>query len=259
MGHACGYDTRLTSINRNVTSRMALYQTQTLHPDAEGIDRAAAWLADGHLVALPTETVYGLAGDATSDLACARIFEAKGRPRFNPLIVHLPSREAARGIAEFPGDAEALAVLDAGPCTVGVESTILAPGPEGTRLLREGGLPREAVEPLTGPLVPDTTPGTVQAPGQLGSHYAPAAALELNSDLSDPRAIRVDFAAAQADLTLSRTGDLVEAAASLFRTLHEADALATARNLPIHIAPIPDRGLGRAINDRLRRAAAPRS
>lgn len=340
MGHACGYDTRLTSINRNVTSRMAPYQTQTLHPDAEGIARAAAWLADGQLVALPTETVYGLAGDATSDLACARIFEAKGRPRFNPLIVHLPSREAARGIAEFPGDAEALAgafwpgpltlvlplkpghglsplvtggletvalrvpehgvmqavlaklggpvaapsanpsgrispttaahvlaglsgriaaLLDAGPCTVGVESTILAPGPEGTRLLREGGLPREAVEPLTGPLVPDTTPGTVQAPGQLGSHYAPAAALVLNSDLSDPRAVRVDFAAAQADLTLSRTGDLVEAAASLFRTLHEADALATARNLPIHIAPIPDRGLGRAINDRLKRAAAPRS
>ena len=109
MGHACGYDTRLTSINRNVTSRMAPYQTQTLRPDAEGIDRAAAWLADGQLVALPTETVYGLAGDATSDLACARIFEAKGRPRFNPLIVHVADRAAL----DFYQETEApIALLD---------------------------------------------------------------------------------------------------------------------------------------------------
>lgn len=325
--------------NQNVTSQMPVHQTETLTPDAEGIARAAALLRTGQLVALPTETVYGLAGDATIDMACARIFEAKGRPRFNPLIVHLPSREAAEAIAEFNATARDLAqafwpgpltlvlplkpghglsplvtggldtvalripehatmqavlsalggpiaapsanrsgrispttathvlsglsgriaaVLDAGPCPVGVESTILAPGPDATRLLREGGLPREAIEPLTGPLRTDTTPGRISAPGQLGSHYAPAASVALNSDLSDPATIRVGFGPAEAEFSLSRTGDLVEAAANLFRILHEADAQATKRGVPIHIARVPEKGLGRAINDRLRRAAAPR-
>ena len=315
-------------------------KTETLTPDPAGIARAAALLAEGQLVALPTETVYGLAGDATSDLACARIFEAKGRPRFNPLIVHLPTLDAVERIAVmtatahelaqafWPGpltlvlplreghglsplvtagldtvairlpahpamravlaafggplaapsanpsgrisptsaahvlaglDGRIAAVLDGGPCGVGLESTILAPTDTGTRLLREGGLPRETIEALTGPLTADTTPGKVQAPGQLSSHYAPRAPVVLNSPLDDPAAIRVGFGPGEADLTLSASADLTEAAANLFRILHEADALATARNAPaIHIAPIPDRGLGRAINDRLTRAAAPR-
>jgi len=319
---------------------MALHQTKTLLPDAAGITAAAALLKGGQLVALPTETVYGLAGDARSDLACARIFEAKGRPRFNPLIVHLPSLAAARAIADFPGDALALAeafwpgpltlvlplkpghglsplitagldtvalrvpehpvmqavltefggpvaapsanpsgritattaahvlagldgkiaaVLDAGPCPVGLESTILAPGPDGTRLLREGGLPPEAYEGLCGPVHPDTTPAKVTAPGQISSHYAPTATLVMNSDLSDPATIRIGFAGPGPDLTLSPGGDLVAAAASLFSILHQADALARATGATeIHVAPVPDTGLGRAINDRLRRASAPR-
>lgn len=319
---------------------MAHGKTEILMPDDAGVARAARLVADGQIVGLPTETVYGLAGDATSDLACARIFEAKGRPRFNPLIVHLPTLEAAERIADLNATARALAatfwpgpltmvlplrtghglsplvtagldsvalrlpahpvmravlqafggpiaapsanpsgrispttaahvlaglegriaaVLDGGPCGVGVESTILAPSDTGTRLLREGGLPREAVEGLTGPLVTDTTPGKVQAPGQLSSHYAPGAPVVLNSDLSDPKTIRVGFAQDGPDLTLTASGDLTEAAANLFRVLHEADRLATERNAPaIHVAPIPGTGLGRAINDRLSRAAAPR-
>ncbi len=319
---------------------MAHGKTEILMPDDAGVARAATLLSAGQLVGLPTETVYGLAGDATSDLACARIFEAKGRPRFNPLIVHLPTLEAADRIAMLNDTARALAsafwpgpltmvlplreghglsplvtagldsvalrlpahpvmrrvleafggpiaapsanpsgrispttaahviagldgriaaVLDGGPCGVGVESTILAPSGSGTRLLREGGLPREAIEGLTGPLVTDTTPGKVQAPGQLSSHYAPGAPVVLNSDLGDPQTIRVGFGQDGPDLTLTASGDLTEAAANLFRVLHEADALATARHATsIHFAPIPDKGLGRAINDRLTRAAAPR-
>ncbi len=319
---------------------MALHQTETLIPDENGISRAAALLRDAQVVAVPTETVYGLAGDATSDIACARIFEAKGRPRFNPLIVHVPSLDAAFEISVFSDAARDLAqafwpgpltlvlplkpshglsplvtagletvairvpahpvmqallaevgtplaapsanpsgrisatstahvlaglngkiaaVLDAGPCTVGVESTILAPDADGTRLLREGGLPREAIEPLTGPLITDTTPGRVQAPGQLSSHYAPAARVILNADLTDSNAVRIGFGTAPADLTLSASGDLVEAAANLFHILHEADVFATDHGASeIHIAPIPGKGLGRAINDRLTRAAAPR-
>jgi L-threonylcarbamoyladenylate synthase len=315
-------------------------KTELLSPDPAGIARAADLLSEGQLVGMPTETVYGLAGDAENDMACARIFEAKGRPRFNPLIVHLPSLEAAERLAIlnpmarklaaafWPGpltlvlplrdghglsslvtagletvalrlpahpvmravltafgrpvaapsanpsgrispstaqhvlsglDGKIAAVLDGGPCGVGLESTILAPSAHATRLLREGGLPREAIEPLTGPLGTDTTPGKVQAPGQLSSHYAPHTPVRLNCPLTDPEAIRVGFGPGNADLTLSASGDLIEAAAKLFSTLHAADDLACTRQAAeIHIAPIPDQGLGRAINDRLTRAAAPR-
>jgi L-threonylcarbamoyladenylate synthase len=315
-------------------------QPEILLEDSEGIARAAALLTQGALVAIPTETVYGLAGDARNDTACARIFEAKGRPRFNPLIVHLPGLDAVAEIAELSNSARDLAqafwpgpmtlvlplkpghglsplvtagletvairlpahptarailtafggpiaapsanpsgqispttashvidglgdrvaaVLDAGSCAVGLESTILAPSDTGTRLLREGGLPREAIEPLTGPLITDTTPGRIEAPGQLSRHYAPSVPMQLNAPLDDMSAVRVGFTEADGgDLALSQSGDLVEAAAALFRVLHEADALArTQGKAAIHVAPIPETGLGRAINDRLRRAAAP--
>ncbi len=320
---------------------MSQYQTELLAPDAAGIAQAAGLLADGHIIAMPTETVYGLAGDATNDVACARIFDAKGRPRFNPLIIHLPSLDAARQIAVLTKEAEALAkafwpgpltlvlplrpghglsqlvtaglntvairipahpiarallsalpfplaapsanpsgrisptspshvmaglkgklagILDGGTCDVGLESTILAAGPP-PRLLREGGLARETIEPITGPLLTDTTPGKVQAPGQLSSHYAPVAQLHMDSNLLDDRAIRIGYGPGMAsDLTLSTSGDLVEAAANLFSILHRADALANERGATeIHVAEVPNRGLGRAINDRLNRAAAPRA
>jgi len=314
---------------------------EDLSPDPNGIARAAALLRAGQLVALPSETVYGLAADATQDAAVAAIYAAKGRPDFNPLIVHLPDLDSALALADFPGPALALAqafwpgpltlvlplkpghglsprvtaglatvalrvpahpvmqavlraaerpvaapsanpsgqisattaahvraslgqriaaILDGGATPVGVESTILAPAATGTRLLREGGLPQEVITPLTGPLLSDTTPGArIEAPGQLASHYAPRTKL-LCGGTPQPGEITIGFGPAKADLNLSENGDLSEAATRLFAILHQADALAQSRHASaIRVAAIPDTGLGRAINDRLRRAAAPRS
>ena len=318
-----------------------MIQPEILADTAAGHTRAADLLRQGALVALPTETVYGLAADATNDAAVAAIFTAKGRPGFNPLIVHVPDRATAETLAAFSDSARALAdafwpgpltlvlplkpghglsarvtaglpsvairvpahpamqavlraaarpiaapsanpsgkisatcaahvlaglgdkigaVLDAGPCTVGVESTILAPEPGGTRLLRDGGIPREAIAPLTGPLISDTTPGAkIQAPGQLASHYAPKTPLRLGG-APTPDTIFIGFGPMTCDVNLSPKGDLAEAAAQLFAALHQADAMAAARNAAaIIVADIPDHGLGRAINDRLRRAAAPQT
>lgn len=318
-----------------------MHSAEDLLSDNAGIARAAALLRAGALVALPSETVYGLAADATQDDAVAAIYTAKGRPDFNPLIVHLPDLDSAMTIADFPGAARALAdafwpgpltlvlplkpghglsarvtaghatvairlpahpvmqavlratarpiaapsanpsgkisattaahvraglgariaaILDGGPTQVGVESTILAPGPDGTRLLREGAIPREAITPITGPLITDTTPGArIEAPGQLASHYAPLTPLHLGGT-AQPGEIIIGFGPMTCALNLSENGDLVEAATRLFATLHQADALAQNHSAPaIRVAPIPEMGLGRAINDRLRRAAAPRA
>ncbi|MGR3465722.1 L-threonylcarbamoyladenylate synthase [Limimaricola sp.] len=313
--------------------------TRHLDPDETGLKRAAEMLRHGGLVSFPTETVYGLGGDATDDAAVARIFEAKGRPSFNPLIVHLPDAEAveayclmddtARRLAAtfWPGAltlvlpirpyagisklvtagldtlavrvpdhplAQALlrrtarpvaapsanpsgrvsptnvqhvlsglagrieAVLDGGACGVGLESTILDCTGDTPALLRAGGLPVEAIEaclgaPLAlGPVAPATAPS---APGQLVSHYAPRGTVRLNATETEPGETYLGFGALGADLNLSPTGDLVEAASRLFDCLHQLDAMGATR---IAVAPIPDHGLGRAINDRLRRAAAPR-
>jgi len=315
-------------------------ETLVLSPDAAGVQRAAALLQAGGLVALPTETVYGLAGDARSDLAVARIFEAKGRPRFNPLIVHVPDVAAAEAVAVlddrarrlaaafWPGPltmvlpvraeaglsalvtaglesvavrvpahplAQALlrafggplaapsanpsgkvspttaahvmeglsgrigAVLDGGPCAVGVESTIIGLTGEAV-LLRPGGVPVEALEAVLGaPVALRDEAAAVTAPGQLASHYAPEARVRLEARAARPGEVWVGFGpgCAGAALTLSARGDLVEAAARLFAVLREADRLAGPEGA-IAFAPVPEAGLGRAINDRLGRAAAPR-
>jgi L-threonylcarbamoyladenylate synthase len=313
--------------------------TACLAPTPDGVAQAADLLRKGGLVALPTETVYGLGGDARSDRAVARIFAAKGRPRFNPLIVHLPDVAAARGLALFDTRADALAaafwpgpltlvlplragsglsdlvtaglptvalripahpvarallqvfggplaapsanpsgrisptraahvmeglggridaVIDGGTCAVGVESTIV--GLEGAaRLLRPGGVPAEALETALGlPLLPPEA-GQITAPGQLAAHYAPGAPVRLDAVAARPNEVWIGFGpqSAGAALTLSEAGDLVEAAARLFHSLREADRLAGPGGA-IAVAPIPETGLGRAINDRLRRAAAPR-
>ncbi|MGZ2256720.1 L-threonylcarbamoyladenylate synthase [Roseobacter sp. A03A-229] len=307
----------------------------TLRPDAAGIDQAAGLLARGALVAFPTETVYGLGADARNGEAVAAIYAAKGRPSFNPLIVHLPSTDAARALVQWGDTADRLAqafwpgpltlvlplreghglsglvtaglptvalrvpaqpsaqtllrafggpvaapsanpsgrisattaahvvdglgdtvaaVLNDGPCAVGLESTII--GLDGApTLLRAGGLPLEAIEAaLGGPLDQSTTPVAITAPGQLASHYAPRAALRTNAVTAEPDELLLGFGQMQADLNLSERGDLHEAAANLFEMLHRLDAMGQ----PIAVAPIPDHGLGRAINDRLARAAAPR-
>ncbi len=310
--------------------------TELIAPDAAGVVRAAVLLRQGALVAFPTETVYGLGGDARSDLAVARIFAAKARPRFNPLIVHVPDLAAAREFAVFDARAEAVAaqfwpgpltlvlplreaglsalvtaelgsvalrvpahplaqallrefggplaapsanpsgrvsptraghvldglagriaaVLDGGACAVGVESTILGLV-DRPQLLRPGGVAVEALEAVLGWSLPlGGSAERPNAPGQLASHYAPVSAVRLAA--VDVRAgeVRLGFGAGVCDLNLSASGDLVEAAANLFHLLRQADALAAGRG--IAVAPVPEIGLGRAINDRLRRAAAPR-
>jgi L-threonylcarbamoyladenylate synthase len=311
--------------------------TERLSADPAGIARAAALLRAGGLVAFPTETVYGLGGDARDDHAVARIFAAKGRPRFNPLIAHVPDLAAAERLAVFDDRARAVAaafwpgpltlvlplregsglsalvtaelptvairvpahpvaqallrafggplaapsanpsgkvsptraghvleglsgriaaVVDGGACAVGVESTIL--GLDGPPvLLRPGGVPAEALEALLGPLATGGDAAKPNAPGQLVSHYAPGAAVRLEAADARPGEVRLGFGSSGGDLNLSPSGDLVEAAAALFHLLRQADALAGPGGT-IAVAPIPETGLGRAINDRLRRAAAPR-
>ena len=318
------------------TLRHAMPDTENLQPDAAGLARAAAILATGGLVAFPTETVYGLGGDARNSLAVAGIYEAKGRPRFNPLIVHVADLAMAETFARFDDRARALAaafwpgpltlvlpllpgtglsllvtaeletvairipahpvaqalirtfggplaapsanpsgkvsptraahvaqglsgriaaILDGGACDVGVESTILGlDGP--ATLLRPGGVALEALEGLIGPVALHQNGDKLTAPGQLASHYAPAAPLRLNA-LPEPGEVHIGFGPGGATLNLSPTGNLAEAAANLFHMLREADRLAGPQGR-ISAALIPNQGLGRAINDRLARAAAPR-
>lgn len=311
-----------------------------LPASAAAIAEAGERLRAGGLVAIPTETVYGLAADATNDRAVARIFEAKGRPHFNPLIVHYASRDdvardvvvsavAARLAERFwpgpltlvlprrpdgrisllasagldtlavriPDHAVARAVIEAcgrplaapsanrsgevspttadhvsaslgrsvdliidgGPCRVGIESTVLDVTGPAPSILRPGGVPREALEALLGPVVEED--GAVEerprSPGQLLGHYRTARPLRLDArEASGDEALlafgpRVPHGA-RATLNLSPTGDLVEAAANLFAMLR---ALDRPDHMTIAVMPVPDTGLGRAINDRLRRAA----
>ena len=309
--------------------------TETLPPTAQGIARAAKLLQDGALVALPTETVYGLGADARNGEAVAGIYAAKGRPSFNPLIVHLPDIETAKRYVEWTDEADRLAqafwpgaltlvlplkpdsglsslvtaglpslavrvpahpamrqvlqaldgpvaapsanpsgkisattaahvlagldgkiaaVLDDGACSVGLESTII--GLTGLRptLLRAGGLPSEAIEAALGQTLEIVDGAEIIAPGQLASHYAPGAAVRLDAETAGPGEVLLGFGTMICDLNLSPAGDLTEAAANLFDHLHQLDATGQ----QIAVAPIPNNGLGRAINDRLARAAAPR-
>ena len=158
---------------------------------------------------------------------------------------------AAHVLAGLSGRIDA--VLDGGPCKVGVESTIVATSP--LRLLRPGGLPVEALNAALGsPLAEDTNPDTPSAPGQLVSHYAPNARVALNQTEG---AFMLGFGEVDGQLNLSPSGDLHEAAANLFAMLRQMDELASDTDI-IRVAPIPMTGLGLAINDRLTRAAAPR-
>ncbi|MEM6483050.1 MAG: L-threonylcarbamoyladenylate synthase, partial [Pseudomonadota bacterium] len=145
------------------------------------------------------------------------------------------------------------AILDAGDCTLGLESTIVGLS-DTPRLLRPGGLPSEVIERAIGAPLAGAGDG-INAPGQLSSHYAPRSRLRLNATASRQGEKMLGFGAVDGDLTLSSSGDLVEAAALLFRHLHTLDASGAAA---IAVAPVPEKGLGRAINDRLRRAASER-
>ena len=295
--------------------------------DDTAIAEAARLVMDGLPVAVPTETVYGLAADATNPAAVARIYAAKGRPSFNPLIVHVADLEAAERLGRFDDQARALAeahwpgpltlvvplregsgiagivtaglpsialrvpahpamqallaatarplaapsanasgrisptraahvlaslggriplIIDGGATQRGIESTIVAATGGPLRLLRRGPIEIDAAEP---------TGDAIEAPGQLASHYAPIKPLRL--DATEPRdgEFLIGYGPVVGDVSLSPTGDPVEAAASLFDLLHQADASDQPR---IAIASIPGPALAAAIRDRLTKAAAPR-
>jgi L-threonylcarbamoyladenylate synthase len=150
------------------------------------------------------------------------------------------------------------AVIDGGPCAVGLESTIMLADLDPI-LLRPGGVTQEAIESVLNQPVSRSggDPRAPTAPGQLASHYAPVASVRLNATSAAKGEVMVGFGPVSGALSLSPAGDLAEAATRLFHTLREADKMA-GPNGRIAFAPIPETGLGRAINDRLRRAAAPR-
>lgn len=308
------------------------------------ISQAASILREGRLVALPTETVYGLAANALDPVAVAKIFAAKERPFFDPLIVHLPDIDWLPKVAsEFSPIAQQLAlrfwpgpltlvlpkteavphlvtsgsgsvgvripdheltrevlrlagvpvaapsanlfgrlspttaehvrrqlgdrvdaILDGGPCRVGVESTILKFDGDRATLLRAGGVPLEEIESLIGPVRRPEPQNTDQpaAPGMLPGHYAPwtplvvvdtvprhapwprSGLLQLQDEPPTSGFSKIEV--------LSATGDLVAAAANFFQSLHRLDAAGLDGIVAVRF---PERGLGRALNDRLNRAA----
>jgi L-threonylcarbamoyladenylate synthase len=308
----------------------------------EAIGQAAQALARGDLVAFPTETVYGLGANALDGAAVARVFAAKERPRFNPLIVHVPDLATAARYGVFDATARKLAqafwpgplslvmpkredcpiadlatagldtialrapnhpvaqallaaanlpiaapsanrsgrvsptrashvaselgeapamILDGGPCSLGLESTVVSvAGPEPI-LLRLGAVPREAIEAVLGAKLPQAkADAAIASPGQLERHYASTTPLRLEAaDVREGEAL-LAFGphapqGAQHSINLSPTGDLAEAAAGLFAALRELDACGASA---IAVVPIPNHGLGEAINDRLQRAAKAR-
>jgi L-threonylcarbamoyladenylate synthase len=335
-----------------------------LSTSSADLDLAAAALVRGELVAFPTETVYGLGADALNPAALAKVFAAKRRPVFDPLIVHIASRaglERAADLAALPPKAadRALAlaaacwpgpltlilpkkpevpdlatsglatvavrwpahpvalalierssglvaapsanpfgylsptraehvaaqlgervdfIVDGGRCGLGVESTVLDLSSGVPTVLRPGGLAREAIEAVVGPVAvydrtlaggPAGTAGAPTAPGQLASHYAPRCPLRLYprgglaEAVAHPGEVLLFFSGAEREAyarergappacrTLTESGDTLEAAANLFDVLHELDAAGVAG---IHAERAPESGLGAAVNDRLYKA-----
>lgn len=310
-------------------------QPEIVSTDAAGIARAAAVLRAGSLVAVPTETVYGLAARADSADAVAAIYRAKGRPDFNPLIVHVPDLATAELLALFDDRARSLAaafwpgaltmvlprraeaplaaavtagldtvalrcpahpamralitetglplaapsanrsggvspttashvaaslggnvglILDGGACEAGIESTIVALRGDGAwQVLRPGPITQARISAVLGTEPAAVTSSRVEAPGQLASHYAPGKPVRLNAAAAQPDEFHIGFGGIPGDFNLSPGGDLAQAAARLYAALHAGAASAKPC---IAVMPIPEQGIGAAIADRLRRAAA---
>jgi L-threonylcarbamoyladenylate synthase len=234
--------------------------------DAAEIMASAFWPGPLTLV-LPLREGAGLSPLVTADLPTLAI-RVPAHPVAHTLLtefggpVAAPSAnpsgrisptEAGHVMAGLGGRIEA--VVDGGACPVGVESTILGLAGEPV-LLRPGGVPVEALEAALGlPIARRAEGETLSAPGQMRSHYAPGAKVRLEAEAARPGEVMLGFGPVEADLNLSRAGDLTEAAANLFHHLHALDAMGVEG---IAVSPIPETGLGRAINDRLRRAAAPK-
>jgi L-threonylcarbamoyladenylate synthase len=307
--------------------------TQVLTTDADAIARAAAILREGGLVAVPTETVYGLAARADSAEAVAKIYRAKGRPDFNPLIVHVSGLDQARELAEVDIRAEQLVgafwpgpltmvlplkqgapiapavtaglptialrcpahpamqhllaetglalaapsanrsgtvsptcaghvlaslggriegIVDGGQCVQGLESTIVALRPGGWQILRPGPVTETQIMQLLGePLA--AVPGRIEAPGQLAGHYSPGKPVRLDAGEAGADEFMIGFGPVAGDCNLAEDGDLAAAASRLYECLHVAASSEKGR---IAVAQVPHEGIGEAINDRLRRAAA---
>jgi len=317
-----------------MTAEPQPFHTETRVYDLDALALARDLILSGQPVAVPTETVYGLAADARNSDAVAAIYAAKGRPSFNPLIVHVDSLDMAQRLARFddlalrlarafwPGpltlvlpvredaglsslvmaglptvairmpahramrglikacDAPLAApsanrsgsisptraehvelslggripmILDDGATERGLESTIVAPEAGRIRLLRPGPITARMLEDAGGIPVTTASGETIEAPGQMLSHYAPSKPLRLNAREASADEYWIGFGPVAGEISLSETGDPEEAAAGLFAALHIADASSRPR---IAVAPVPVEGVGAAINDRLRRAAA---
>ena len=318
--------------------------TVKLRACPDSIAHAAELLAAGRLVAFPTETVYGLGADATNERTVAALYEAKGRPANNPLIVHvagiedaerlvrfdafsrqaadsfwpgpltlvlpmlpdsgvsrlvtsgrrtlavrMPSHQVARELISIAGipvaapsanisgrvsptkadhviadlDGRIDAVIDAGPCTHGLESTVIRPTAHGPELLRPGALTAELIQERLGvEFVTNPEPAEVVSPGQLPSHYSPKSRVRMNAESPSEGEVHLGFGSdgCAGAFNLSPGGDLAEAAAGFYDLLRKADEHALRGGASaIAISPIPETGLGNALNDRLRRATQPRS
>jgi L-threonylcarbamoyladenylate synthase len=306
---------------------------------ARSIEHGAKLLREGQLVAFATETVYGLGGNALNDETVAEIFAVKGRPQFNPLIIHVSDVEMAKHIVQWNeranvladafwpgpltlvlkksanctvsllascggdtlgvripaadsarqlikaagipiaapsanrsgrvspttaqhvrdelGDAVAL-IIDAGPCDVGIESTVLDISGDNPVLLRPGYVTAQQIETaLNCKLTPMENDSALRSPGMLASHYAPYLAVKLNISNPGNTEALIAFGSkvpvgAKTIINLSEKGDLKEAAAQLFAALRKLDR---PEYTAIAVMPIPEEGLGVAINDRLKRAA----
>ena len=311
-------------------------QTKIFNTSRHDLSKASELIKSGGTLAFPTETVYGLGADATNKLAVAKIFQAKGRPSFNPLIIHCFSIEQIQTFAMWSSEAQtvadkfwpgpltmvlpllpnnqisslALAGLQTGAVRmpdhsvaqsilqlantpiaapsanpsgavsatkaehvisrlngkiegiisghsskIGLESTIISFLPEPS-ILRFGAIDETDISELLGlDLKKKRKDEKISAPGQLSSHYAPKGSIRLNSKVFKKNEVSLGFGKILCDLNLSREANLAEAAANLFDYLHRLDEMGAEK---IAVSPIPEEGIGIAINDRLRRAAAPK-
>ena len=311
-------------------------QTKIFNTSRHDLSKASELIKSGGTLAFPTETVYGLGADATNKLAVAKIFQAKGRPSFNPLIIHCFSIEQIQTFAMWSSEAQTVAdKFWPGPLTmvlpllpnnqisslalaglqtvavrmpdhsvaqsilqlantpiaapsanpsgavsatkaehvisrlngkiegiisgysskIGLESTIISFLPEPS-ILRFGAIDETEISELLGlDLKKKREDEKISAPGQLSSHYAPKGSIRLNSKVFKKNEVSLGFGEILCDLNLSREANLAEAAANLFDYLHRLDEMGAEK---IAVSPIPEEGIGIAINDRLRRAAAPK-
>ena len=311
-------------------------QTKIFNTSRDDLSKASELIKSGGTLAFPTETVYGLGADATNKLAVAKIFQAKGRPSFNPLIIHCFSIEQIQKFAMWSSEAQKVAnKFWPGPLTmvlpllpnsqisslalaglqtvavrmpnhsvaqsilqlantpiaapsanpsgavsatkaehvisrlngkidgiisgysskIGLESTIISFLPEPS-ILRFGAIDETDISELLGlDLKKKRKDEKISAPGQLSSHYAPKGSIRLNSKVFKKNEVSLGFGEILCDLNLSREANLAEAAANLFDCLHRLDEMGAEK---IAVSPIPEEGIGIAINDRLRRAAAPK-